>query len=337
MADYTKLNLKQDVEDMAKQFDLSPGLESRFARKPLEPRAVGLQLLQDRAGLPHAVRPHALRAGGALRRRQRQRAAEARRRGARAGAVGRRPDPAGGDALPRGRAGGRRGARVRRARHGQQGRGDGAGLVERLTQPAHAIVPESCTRPRASTWLKSSRPGRSTSRVAVGTPVATAATGWSCSPASAELVAAGAGDEHVDAVDRREPAVEVVVADDVDGRAAGERGPQRLLVGAVAVQVVGDDVAAAVPGGDPAAAGMARDLLAQPRGLDRRRRLGRVGDQLPAGLVDVGAVAGALAVEAATALPVRVVAAGAALELVVAEDGVGAAGERAVERVVVAS
>jgi mannose-6-phosphate isomerase-like protein (cupin superfamily) len=35
MADYTKLNLKQDVEDMAPKFDLSPGLESRFARKPL--------------------------------------------------------------------------------------------------------------------------------------------------------------------------------------------------------------------------------------------------------------------------------------------------------------
>jgi uncharacterized cupin superfamily protein len=35
MADFTKLNLKQDVEDMAPRFQLSPGLESRFARKPL--------------------------------------------------------------------------------------------------------------------------------------------------------------------------------------------------------------------------------------------------------------------------------------------------------------
>jgi quercetin dioxygenase-like cupin family protein len=35
MAGYTKLNLKGDVEDMAKQFGLSPGLESRFARDPL--------------------------------------------------------------------------------------------------------------------------------------------------------------------------------------------------------------------------------------------------------------------------------------------------------------
>jgi mannose-6-phosphate isomerase-like protein (cupin superfamily) len=36
MANYTKLNLKQDVEDMAPKFELSPGLESRVARKPLE-------------------------------------------------------------------------------------------------------------------------------------------------------------------------------------------------------------------------------------------------------------------------------------------------------------
>jgi mannose-6-phosphate isomerase-like protein (cupin superfamily) len=35
MADYTKLNLKQDVQDMALEFGLSPGLESRFARSPL--------------------------------------------------------------------------------------------------------------------------------------------------------------------------------------------------------------------------------------------------------------------------------------------------------------
>jgi mannose-6-phosphate isomerase-like protein (cupin superfamily) len=35
MADYTKLNIKRDVEDMAPKFDLSPGLESRFARRPL--------------------------------------------------------------------------------------------------------------------------------------------------------------------------------------------------------------------------------------------------------------------------------------------------------------
>jgi uncharacterized cupin superfamily protein len=35
MADYSKLNLKRDVEDMAPKFQLSPGLESHFARRPL--------------------------------------------------------------------------------------------------------------------------------------------------------------------------------------------------------------------------------------------------------------------------------------------------------------
>jgi mannose-6-phosphate isomerase-like protein (cupin superfamily) len=35
MPDYTVINLKRDVEDMAPKFDLSPGLESRFARVPL--------------------------------------------------------------------------------------------------------------------------------------------------------------------------------------------------------------------------------------------------------------------------------------------------------------
>ena len=35
MAAYTKLNFKQDVEDMAPKFGLSPGAESRFARVPL--------------------------------------------------------------------------------------------------------------------------------------------------------------------------------------------------------------------------------------------------------------------------------------------------------------
>jgi mannose-6-phosphate isomerase-like protein (cupin superfamily) len=35
MAGYTKLNLKQDVADMAPKFGMSPGLESRFARDAL--------------------------------------------------------------------------------------------------------------------------------------------------------------------------------------------------------------------------------------------------------------------------------------------------------------
>jgi mannose-6-phosphate isomerase-like protein (cupin superfamily) len=35
MADYTLLNLKSDVEDIAPQFGYAPDMESRFARKPL--------------------------------------------------------------------------------------------------------------------------------------------------------------------------------------------------------------------------------------------------------------------------------------------------------------
>jgi uncharacterized cupin superfamily protein len=35
MADYTKLNLKQDVEDMAVKFGYSPDMEARYARTPL--------------------------------------------------------------------------------------------------------------------------------------------------------------------------------------------------------------------------------------------------------------------------------------------------------------
>ena len=35
MAGYTKLNLKEDVEDQAPKFDMSPQLEFRSARAPL--------------------------------------------------------------------------------------------------------------------------------------------------------------------------------------------------------------------------------------------------------------------------------------------------------------
>ena len=35
MADYTKLSLKQDVEDMAVKFGMAPNIEARYARKPL--------------------------------------------------------------------------------------------------------------------------------------------------------------------------------------------------------------------------------------------------------------------------------------------------------------
>ena len=36
MADYTKQNLREDVEDMAPRFGYAPNVEARFARKPLE-------------------------------------------------------------------------------------------------------------------------------------------------------------------------------------------------------------------------------------------------------------------------------------------------------------
>jgi mannose-6-phosphate isomerase-like protein (cupin superfamily) len=42
MAPYTKLNLKRDVKDMAPDFGMSPGLESRFARTNLELENSGL-------------------------------------------------------------------------------------------------------------------------------------------------------------------------------------------------------------------------------------------------------------------------------------------------------
>jgi mannose-6-phosphate isomerase-like protein (cupin superfamily) len=35
MPTYTKLNLKQDVEDMAPKFGMGPDIEARYARKPL--------------------------------------------------------------------------------------------------------------------------------------------------------------------------------------------------------------------------------------------------------------------------------------------------------------
>ena len=41
MSDFTKVNLLE-VEDMAPRFDLSPGLESRFARTPLELEGAGV-------------------------------------------------------------------------------------------------------------------------------------------------------------------------------------------------------------------------------------------------------------------------------------------------------
>ena len=50
MPDYTVVNLKSDVEDMAAKHGLSPGLESRFARVPLGLEQSGLSLFKIAPG-----------------------------------------------------------------------------------------------------------------------------------------------------------------------------------------------------------------------------------------------------------------------------------------------
>ena len=42
MADYTLLNLREDVEDMAPRFEMGDGIEARFGRKPLGLEKSGL-------------------------------------------------------------------------------------------------------------------------------------------------------------------------------------------------------------------------------------------------------------------------------------------------------
>jgi mannose-6-phosphate isomerase-like protein (cupin superfamily) len=46
MADYTLKNLKNDVEDSAVQYGISPALEARFAREPLELQNSGVSYLR---------------------------------------------------------------------------------------------------------------------------------------------------------------------------------------------------------------------------------------------------------------------------------------------------
>jgi mannose-6-phosphate isomerase-like protein (cupin superfamily) len=46
MAEYTHLNLKDDVEDQAPKFDMSPDLEFRMARVPLEMENAGMSYLR---------------------------------------------------------------------------------------------------------------------------------------------------------------------------------------------------------------------------------------------------------------------------------------------------
>ena len=50
MAEYTVVNLKGDVKDMAPDFGLSPGLESRFARKQLDSEPSGLSYFKIAPG-----------------------------------------------------------------------------------------------------------------------------------------------------------------------------------------------------------------------------------------------------------------------------------------------
>lgn len=46
MAGYTKLNLKEDVEDQAPNYDMSPQLEFRVARTPLETEKAAISYLR---------------------------------------------------------------------------------------------------------------------------------------------------------------------------------------------------------------------------------------------------------------------------------------------------
>jgi mannose-6-phosphate isomerase-like protein (cupin superfamily) len=50
MADYTKLNLTQDVEDMAVKFGMAPNMEARYARKPLGLENSGLSYFRIAPG-----------------------------------------------------------------------------------------------------------------------------------------------------------------------------------------------------------------------------------------------------------------------------------------------
>ena len=56
MADYTKVNLKDDVEDQAPNFGLSPNLEARMARVPLglENSGISYQRIAPNFRLPFA-------------------------------------------------------------------------------------------------------------------------------------------------------------------------------------------------------------------------------------------------------------------------------------------
>jgi mannose-6-phosphate isomerase-like protein (cupin superfamily) len=50
MADYTKLNLREEVEDQAPKFGMSPDMEFRSARVPLEMQNAGISFLRVAPG-----------------------------------------------------------------------------------------------------------------------------------------------------------------------------------------------------------------------------------------------------------------------------------------------
>ena len=132
MAAYTKVNLKE-VEDMAPKFGFAPDLESRFARKALELEKSGLSYFKVAPdfrvpfGHTHSEQEevYLVIAGNARVKLDDEVVDLSTWDAIRI--------PPGTHARHGGRLRGRRDPRVRRAEHGEQGRRDGPGLVERLS------------------------------------------------------------------------------------------------------------------------------------------------------------------------------------------------------------
>ena len=115
MAGYTKLNLKDDVEDQAPNSGCRRRARVPHGAGPARARELRRQLPGPGAELPGSLRAPPQHPGRGLRPGQRQREAEARRRGDRAEAVRRGPVHKGTMREPRRRAEGRGGRPVRRA------------------------------------------------------------------------------------------------------------------------------------------------------------------------------------------------------------------------------
>ena len=91
MADYTLLNLRNDVEDMAPKFQMGEGIEAHFARTPRNCEKSGLSYFK--LGPDYRWDSGtSTRTGGDLPGHQRERATQARRRGGRARRAGRGAD-----------------------------------------------------------------------------------------------------------------------------------------------------------------------------------------------------------------------------------------------------